>query len=70
MDRLERNLAGRADVVRLNIHEPVGQAFTEALGFQYTPTFILFDSNGEEVWRSVGVFDPRQVTRQIDMLVE
>lgn len=70
MDRLERDLAGRADVVRLNIHEPVGQAFTGALDFQYTPTFILLDGNGEEVWRSVGVFDPRQVTRQVDALYE
>ena len=30
-------------------------------GFQYTPTFIFFDAQGKEVWRTVGSFDPQKV---------
>ena len=29
--------------------------------FEYTPTFIYFDSQGKELWRTVGEFDPQKV---------
>jgi thioredoxin-related protein len=29
--------------------------------FQFTPTFIFFDSQGNEVWRMIGEFDPQRV---------
>lgn len=30
-------------------------------GFEYTPTFIYFDKNGKELWRTVGNFDAQKV---------
>jgi thioredoxin-related protein len=30
-------------------------------GFEFTPTFIYFDSDGNELWRMVGEFDSQRV---------
>jgi thioredoxin-related protein len=30
-------------------------------GFEFTPTFIYFDADGNEIWRMVGEFDPQRV---------
>jgi len=38
-------------VIRLDIHTTVGKQIAEEYDFQYTPTFILFNGFGEEVWR-------------------
>ena len=29
--------------------------------FNFTPTFIFFDAQGNEVWRMIGNFDPQKV---------
>ncbi len=29
--------------------------------FQYTPTFIFFDAQGNELWRTIGEFDPQKI---------
>ena len=53
MDGLERGwTAGR--VIRLDVATPVGREFGKLHGFQFTPTFILFDGNGVEINRWVG----------------
>jgi thioredoxin-related protein len=48
-------------IVRLNIQEPVGRELAPVYGFEFTPTFIFFDAQGNEVWRTVGAFDPQLV---------
>jgi hypothetical protein len=45
----------------VNIQEQVGRELAGAYGFDFTPTFIYFDANGEERWRQIGNFDPQQV---------
>jgi thioredoxin-related protein len=30
-------------------------------GFEFTPTFIYFDADGNEIWRTVGDFNPQRV---------
>ncbi len=57
VDGIEQALAGKLDVVRLNIQEPVGRELAAAFGASFTPTFVLFDENGNEVWRSVFQID-------------
>lgn len=66
MDGIEQEWAGRLRVIRLNVQEPVGRALAPELGFRVTPTFILFDAAGQEVWRSVGQIDPAQVGRSLE----
>ena len=53
VDGLERDWkAGR--VLRLEFTEPAVRAFSEQVGFETTPTFILYDGTGRELRRWVG----------------
>lgn len=53
MDGLERDwLQGR--VLRLDFVEPAVRDFGELVGFETTPTFILYNGQGQEVQRWVG----------------
>ncbi len=61
MDGLEQELSGRLDVIRVNIQEPVGRQLAPVYDFEYTPTFIFFDAQGTELWRSIGEIDPQKV---------
>ena len=67
MDELERELAGETTIgrqiyiIRLNIQDNAGQELGRLYGFEFTPTFIFFDAQGNEAWRTVGTFDPQKV---------
>jgi thioredoxin-related protein len=50
-------------VVRLNIHDDDAAVLLQQLDFRFTPTFILFDESGNEVWRTVGVLSPDEVSK-------
>lgn len=50
VDELERNWTS-GQVIRLDILSEVGREFGRAHGFQFTPTFILFDGAGDELRR-------------------
>lgn len=61
VDGIEREFEGQLKVIRLNVQEPVGQILGQQYSFEFTPTFILFDRQGEEVWRSVGIINPNDI---------
>ncbi len=61
VDGLEQELGGQVEFIRLNIQDEVGQELAPLYGFEYTPTFIFFDAQGNEVWREVGRLDPQRV---------
>ena len=65
MDELENELGDEILFIRLNIQEKVGRELALVYGFEFTPTFIYFDENGEEIWREVGGLDPQQVRESI-----
>ena len=53
VDGLERDWeAGR--VLRLEVTDPPVRAFGEQVGFETTPTFILYDGTGRELRRWIG----------------
>jgi thioredoxin-related protein len=54
--------------VRLNIHENGADDLLARLGFRFTPTFILFDESGNEVWRNVGSLSPDEVNQQLEAM--
>jgi thioredoxin-related protein len=54
--------------VRLNIHDTAAAGLLQQLDFRFTPTFILFDESGREVWRTIGALSPDEVNRQINTL--
>jgi thioredoxin-related protein len=61
VDELEKELGSDIYIIRLNIQEEVGRELAPVYGFEFTPTFIYFDENGDELWRTVGEFNPQRV---------
>ena len=61
VDDLELELADQIHIIRLNVQEQVGMELSPVYGFEFTPTFIYFDSAGNEIWRTIGDFNPQQV---------
>ena len=68
MDRLERDLEGRVQVLRLSAWSSVGRQLGARHGVRGVPTFLLFDGAGELVHYQVGRLDARRVETEIDML--
>ena len=60
MHGLERDLDGRARVVRLNLAEEPGQRAHERFGTAKVPALILLDGAGREVYRTEGKLPRRQ----------
>jgi hypothetical protein len=54
VDGLERDLAGRVTVVRLNVADRAGAEAQARFGTKKVPAIILVDSNGVERYRSEG----------------
>ena len=65
VDGLEQELVGKVLFIRLNIQESVGRELAPVYGFEYTPTFVFFDAQGHELWRTIGDFDPQKVRDSI-----
>lgn len=61
MDELELEVGEEVHIIRLNIQETVGMELAPVYEFEFTPTFIYFDAQGNELWRMVGDFDPQRV---------
>ena len=51
VDEYTERLTGTFNILRIDIHTEVGRALREQFRFSFTPEFILFNANGEEVWR-------------------
>ena len=55
VDRLEQEINSQVSIgkkirfIRLNIQETVGMELAPVYGFEFTPTFIYFDAQGNEV---------------------
>ncbi|MFA5837634.1 MAG: thioredoxin family protein [Bellilinea sp.] len=65
VDGLEKEMSGRLDVIRVDIHTKGGRELADQMGFEYTPTFILFAADGVELWRQVGGLDVDRVRRSV-----
>jgi thioredoxin-related protein len=63
VDGIEEEHRGRLSVIRINVQESEFQPLLARYNFQFTPTFILFDSRGSELFRSVGSIDPEALRR-------
>ncbi len=66
MDELELEVGDEIYIIRLNIQESIGMELAPVYDFEFTPTFIYFDSEGNEIWRMVGDFDPQRVRDTLD----
>jgi len=61
VDGIDKEFGDRLIVIRANIQDEEAKKLASKYNFQYTPTFIFFDSTGIEVWRSIGSLNPDRV---------
>ncbi len=69
VDGLERDLAGQAKVVRLDLMSSVGQQAAGHFGVRGIPTLVVVDGAGQVVLTQVGLLRPGEVRSRIEMLV-
>lgn len=62
VDRIEQDYEDLR-VIRVNIQDPVGASLARRYGTRVTPTFLLFDQEGQEQLRAFGGIDPRAVAQ-------
>ena len=60
VDGLERELAGRATVVRLNVDDQAGAEARARFGTEKVPAIILLDADGAQRYRTEGKLPRRQ----------
>jgi thioredoxin-related protein len=65
---LERDLEGKADVLRLSAMSAVGRQLGARYGVRGVPTFFLFDGEGQMLHYQVGRLDADRVKADIDSL--
>ena len=68
VDGIEAQNRGELSVIRLNVQSNSAQPLKDLYDFRFTPTFVLFDGDGDEVLRSVGAIDPQQVQEVLETL--
>jgi len=66
VDELENEVGDRILFIRLNIQEEVGRELAPVYDFEFTPTFIYFEGDGNELWREVGSLDPQRVRDSLE----
>lgn len=68
VDGLERDLAGRAKVLRLDLLSSVGQQAARHFGVRGLPTLLVVDGEGQVILTQVGLLRPGEVRSQIELL--
>lgn len=44
--------AAGVNVLLLNIHDAPGSLLLERFGFRFSPTYLVYDGQGEQLWRA------------------
>ena len=65
VDGIEKQHADNLVVIRANVQAEAMRPLMKTYAFQFTPTFILFDQAGEEIFRSVGAIDPEVIDKAL-----
>jgi len=69
VDGLERNLEGKATVLRLDMRSEIGGQAAATLGVRGVPTLVLVDGSGRPVLNQVGLLKPDDVLAKVDELL-
>ncbi len=68
VDGIEQDLAGRAQVLRLNVADPVGLQIAQRYGVRNLPTLVILDDKGQVYKQIVGVPGRREVVELVNTL--
>ena len=66
MDRLEFQLKNKLTVIRLNISSNLGEVIKNRYNSGVVPTFIMFDRDGNEIWRTIGTVPKLEQVTMVD----
>ena len=69
MDGLERNLQGKATVLRLDVTSEVGGQAAALFGVRAVPTLVLLDGRGQPALTQAGLLKPDDVLAKVDALL-
>ncbi|WP_243313453.1 thioredoxin family protein [Fundidesulfovibrio agrisoli] len=67
MDALEKDYAGKAAIVFIDVWENPEQS--KAFGIRAIPTQIFYGKDGKETYRHEGFFDKKSITEILDRLL-
>jgi thioredoxin-like negative regulator of GroEL len=70
VDGIEKDLEGRATVVRLGVTSDLGIQAARRYGVRGVPTLVLFDGAGRPVDQSVGIPDRDRVVARVEELLD
>ena len=68
VDGLEREMEGRAQVLRLNVTDGVGGQLAARYGVRGVPTFVLLDGDGQLVLAQVGMPNREEILTAVKEL--
>jgi thioredoxin-related protein len=68
VDGLERDLEGKAQVVRLSVTDSVGGRLAARYGVRGVPTMVLLDGEGEVVYAEVGTPNRSEIIAAVEGL--
>lgn len=63
---LKTELTGELVVLKVDINSQAGRTLSAEYGGRATPTFIMFDAEGEEMWRQIGSIDAERVRASVN----
>ena len=52
-------------VIQIDVHRKENRSLIERIGFRFTPTFVLYDDSGQEIWRASGGLNATEVRRHL-----
>ena len=63
---LETELEGKLLVLKVDIHSEAGQVLADEYDGFATPTFIMLNAEGQELWRQIGTLDDERVRDAVE----
>jgi thioredoxin-related protein len=70
VDGIERDLRGKANVLRLNAMDEVGGQLAARYGVRGVPTLILLDGSGKLVLQQAGMPQRDEINAAVDELLK
>jgi hypothetical protein len=69
VDGLEKKLAGKARVIRLDMLSNVGQQAARRYGVRGVPSLVVIDGGGQVVYSQAGIVRPGPIIEQVDSIL-
>jgi len=69
VDRLERDLVGKTEVVRIDVLSKMGRQVAARYGVRGLPTLLVVDGQGEVTLTQIGFIKPGGVKNEVNKLI-